>query len=66
MSKILIANKAQCPKCLDVIESKHVHDFVSCGCGYMHVDGGLEYLKRGWEKEWLPPIELSEYREEGD
>lgn len=42
-------NKAQCLKCNDIIESKHVHDFVSCKCGCIFVDGGLEYLRRGAE-----------------
>lgn len=32
-------------KCGDVIQSKHVHDFVWCRCGQLAVDGGGEYLK---------------------
>ena len=40
-------NAARCKCCGDVIESRHVHDFVSCKCGAIFVDGGLEYLRRG-------------------
>ena len=52
MKKIL-SNKAQCLRCGDVIESKHVHDFVWCSCrdeegnpSGIAVDGGREYLRR--------------------
>lgn len=39
-------NAAMCLKCKSVIESTHVHDYVSCYCGAIAVDGGREYLKR--------------------
>jgi len=39
-------NRAQCRKCKDIIESKHVHDFVTCKCGAISVDGGQDYIKR--------------------
>lgn len=45
MSKI-IKNAVQCKKCGDIIESKSVHDFVTCTCGACSVDGGHEYLRR--------------------
>ena len=45
MSKI-IKNAIQCKLCGEVIESKHVHDFVQCKCGACAVDGGHEYLRR--------------------
>lgn len=38
-------NKAKCLICGDIIESKHVHDFVSCKCGAIAVDGGNQYWK---------------------
>jgi hypothetical protein len=44
---MIIRNAAQCVKCDDVIESKHVHDFVSCKCGAIFIDGGHEYLRAG-------------------
>ena len=39
--------KVRCLKCLDVIESKHRHDFVRCKCGAVFVDGGNDYLRMG-------------------
>lgn len=45
MAKIL-KNAIQCKLCGEVIESKHVHDFVQCKCGACAVDGGHEYLRR--------------------
>lgn len=44
---ILTRNAARCRKCGTVIESKHVHDFVSCECGAIFIDGGLEYMRYG-------------------
>lgn len=46
----LTRNAAKCLLCDTVIESKHVHDCVSCKCGNLFVDGGLEYLRRGWNQ----------------
>ena len=39
-------NRVRCKECGDIIESVHVHDFVTCSCGAVSVDGGLQYLKR--------------------
>jgi len=39
-------NSARCDRCGDEIESKHRHDFVSCSCGALAVDGGTDYMKR--------------------
>ena len=44
---IILQNKAKCKICGDIIESKHRHDFVSCSCGNIFVDGGKDYLRRG-------------------
>ncbi len=47
-------NKAQCLKCGDIIVSKHLHDFVTCKCGGLSVDGGSWYLKRsGTKTKWM-------------
>lgn len=59
MEKKIKANKAQCKKCKDIIESKTVHDFKSCSCGSIAVDGGKEYIRRIGNEEDI--IELSEY-----
>lgn len=46
MTKKIIVNAAKCKVCGDLITSKHVHDFNSCSCGNVCVDGGNEYLRR--------------------
>lgn len=61
MKKILV-NKIRCKKCGDIIESTYTHDFKTCKCGAVSVDGGTEYLRRCAEK--LEDFEdLSEYEE---
>ena len=45
----IIKNSIKCKHCKDVIESKHVHDYVSCKCGKVAADGGKEYLKRAYQ-----------------
>lgn len=57
----IISNKAQCGNCGDIIESKHNHDFVRCGCGETFVDGGTYYLRRGFGAAGYK--NLSEYDE---
>ena len=46
MKTRIIKNAIKCKHCGEVIESKSVHDFQTCRCGRVSVDGGLEYLKR--------------------
>lgn len=49
-----MANKAKCRKCKTVIESKHRHDFVTCECGAISVDGGKDYYRRvGFPKDFI-------------
>ena len=43
---MIIQNAATCLACGDFIVSKHRHDFVTCTCGAVSVDGGQEYLRR--------------------
>lgn len=43
---MIIRNSAKCLECNTEIESRHRHDFVSCPCGAIAVDGGKDYLKR--------------------
>jgi len=57
---MIISNKAKCLICGDVIESKHRHDFVTCTCGNLAIDGGKDYCKRS-VKEVDMYEELSEY-----
>lgn len=43
---MILSNQIKCLLCEDVIYSAHKHDFVSCKCGAVCVDGGMNYLKR--------------------
>ncbi|MED0737110.1 hypothetical protein [Aneurinibacillus thermoaerophilus] len=44
----VIVNRIRCKICDDVISSKYTHDFKSCQCGAIFVDGGTEYQRMGW------------------
>lgn len=56
----IIVNKIKCNLCGDVIESKYTHDYKVCSCGSVSVDGGLEYLRRGYKTSPEDFEELSE------
>lgn len=64
MEKI-ISNKIQCKHCGEIIESKHIHEFVTCKCETCSVDGGHYHLSRSYknspEEDY---IELSEVEED--
>ena len=57
----IIRNAAQCRKCGDLIVSKHRHDYVTCSCGAISVDGGTAYLKRSGSLDDI--IEMSEFEQ---
>ena len=57
----LVRNSAQCRVCKQVLVSRHRHDFVSCKCGAIFIDGGNEYFRAGGSLENL--IDLCEYEE---
>ena len=64
MKKTIIKrNAAKCNHCGDVIESTHVHDFKWCSCETVFVDGGHQYLRRGFVNSPLDFTDLSEYEE---
>jgi hypothetical protein len=55
-----------CAECWKVLESKHRHDFVQCGCpNQTFVDGGLEqYVRYGAVRpELLVPMKINEIEE---
>ena len=58
----ILRNRAQCARCGDIIESTHRHDFVTCGCGEISVDGGHAYLRRA-ARDFANLIELSDTQE---
>lgn len=41
----ILKNRAKCKLCKDTIESFHRYDFVSCKCGEISIDGGMDYYK---------------------
>ena len=43
---MIVQNAVTCLACGDFIVSKHRHDFVTCTCGAVSVDGGQSYLRR--------------------
>ena len=66
IAREILRNAIKCTHCGEVIESKHVHDLKCCKCGCVHVDGGLEYLRRGFTNGEDDYEELSEFGEEFD
>ena len=43
---MILSNQVRCLECGDEPFSAHRHDFKSCNCGAIAVDGGMEYLRR--------------------
>ena len=60
---MITKNQAMCNNCGQVISSEHQHDFVTCSCGKLSVDGGLHSIRRCFEDrdEWS---EMSEFGDE--
>lgn len=46
MLGMIVKNSLQCLLCLEEVVSEHRHDFRSCSCGNVSVDGGKDYLRR--------------------
>jgi hypothetical protein len=42
----IYSNAAKCLQCEEVVRSTNRHDFRSCSCGTLTVDGGSWYAKR--------------------
>lgn len=62
MQKI-IRNMIKCNFCGDIIESIYRHEFVSCKCGCCFVDGGTDYLRRGFANSQEDFTELSVFED---
>ena len=50
-------NAIICPVCNDRIFSRARHDFRSCSCNAIFVDGGFDYMRCGGREENLSKIE---------
>lgn len=50
----------KCPTCGDIIFSRARHDFRSCSCEEIYIDGGFDYTRVGYHNLDQPPehIEL--------
>jgi hypothetical protein len=48
---MIIQNEAQCAKCKVIVFSAHRHDYKTCECGAIAVDGGQDYIKRVGNRE---------------
>ena len=46
MTHKILQNEVECLKCGDRIYSASRHDYKTCGCGNISVDGGMSYLRR--------------------
>ena len=62
----IIRNAIRCNHCGDIIESTPVHDFRTCSCGCVSVDGGHEYLRRCFRYSSVDFTDLSEVEPAGD
>lgn len=62
--KIIIRNRAKCLKCGETIESEDRRDFKTCSCGNLSVDGGTDYIRRGYRDGEGSYEELTEYEED--
>jgi Zn finger protein HypA/HybF involved in hydrogenase expression len=63
MTKVeLLINAIQCKTCGVLIESVHRHDYQTCPCGSVSVDGGDAYRKRSWNPEGRGYLEQSVWR----
>jgi len=65
MKHKIILNQAQCLSCNAIITSKHRHDYVTCTCGQLAVDGGHDYCKRNFT-DYSKIHEMSIIEEVGD
>ena len=62
----IIRNAIRCNHCGDIIESTSVHDFRTCSCGCVSVDGGHEYLRRWFRYSPADFTDVSEVEPAGD
>ncbi len=60
----IIKNAIKCNHCEDIIVSKYRHDFVSCSCDCCCVDGGNDYLRRGFINSCDDFTEMSEFEDD--
>jgi len=47
----IFINEIKCNHCGDIIRSENRHDYKSCSCNKISVDGGSWYAKRSFKEE---------------
>lgn len=58
---MICSNQAKCLKCGDEPFSMHRHDYKTCSCGNLSVNGGQSYIKRSFSSPFKElSIELDE------
>lgn len=63
----IIKNAAKCNYCGDVIESTYRHDYKTCRCVRVSVDGGHDYLRRCYaSRDAFTEMSVTEPVEETD
>ena len=53
-------NRIQCLHCATIIEAAHEHDFKSCECGEVSIDGGFQ---GHWRRLWTEGAPSENYVE---
>ena len=60
----IVKNAIKCNHCGDIIVSEYRHDYKMCSCQTVSVDGGNDYLRRGFVNSPEDYTDLSEFEEE--
>lgn len=55
---MILSNQVRCFKCEDTPFSGNRHDFRTCKCGNVSVDGGMDYLRRVFETKDYEDISI--------
>lgn len=45
-----IVSAIKCPECKDMVFSRARHDYRTCSCGEISIDGGFDYTKISFKK----------------
>ena len=61
-----MASKATCPHCDKTIFSLFRHDYATCQCGAINIDGGDAYIKFGWDPDRIDPTKINTEKATGD
>jgi len=56
---MILQNQIRCKVCGDEPFSAHRHDYKTCECGAVAVDGGMDYLRRAGNPEGYEDLSYS-------